>query len=265
MINKDINVTYLNLCECLLNRGYDTGDTIELGNVMFTLTDLDNNITTVRDLSFEYLCGEMLWYITARNDIDFIHKFSTFWSRLSDDGITCNSAYGDILFKRHGFNQVEKIIELLKKDKNSRRAVLNLNVPNENVIETNDEICTIALVFKITDNKLNCTGIMRSNDIYLGLPYDVAFFTSLQKYIANRLGIEYGYYTHFVTNLHFYKRDFDKIKEISVKKEWSKATFSYEKMLENSIYLEALVMESNCPKKTLLDKCIDLKILEVKE
>ena len=265
MINKDINIIYLNLCEKLLNHGYDNGDTIELSNIMFTLTNLDSNIATVRNLSLEYLCGEMLWYVTARNDIDFIHKFSSVWSRLSDDGVTCNSAYGDILFKRHGFNQVEKIIELLKKDKNSRRAVLNLNVPNENVIETKDEICTIALVFKITNGKLNCTCIMRSNDIYLGLPYDVAFFTSLQKYIANKLKIEYGYYTHFVTNIHFYKRDFDKIKDISVKKEWPKIKFNYEKLLENSVYLESLVINSNCPKKILLDKCIEFKILEVEE
>lgn len=51
------------------------------------------------------------------------------WNKLSDDGITANSAYGYILQKKHGFNQIEKIIELLKVDPYSRRAVMNINVP----------------------------------------------------------------------------------------------------------------------------------------
>lgn len=263
MFSNDINEIYIELCQQLLNSNSTNKDTVDLDNIIFTLTDLNNNIATVRDISFEYLCGEILWYITARNDIDFIHKFSTFWSRLSDDGIKCNSAYGDILFKRHGFNQVEKIIELLSIDKDSRRAVLNFNVPNKNVIETNDEICTIALILKVKNDKLNCTGIMRSNDIYLGLPYDVAFFTSLQKYIANRLSIDCGEYTHFVTNLHCYNRDLDKIADISQKREWSNVKFNYEKMLAHSKYLEGLVINSDTPKEHLLNKCIELKILEV--
>ena len=265
MISNNINTIYVDLCKKLLASNSINKNTVDMENVMFTLTDLNNNITSVRDLSIEYLCGEMLWYVTARNDIDFIHKFSTFWSRLSDDGVTCNSAYGDIIFKRHGFNQVEKIIELLEKDKYSRRAVINLNVPNINVVETNDEICTIALVFKVKDNKLNCTGIMRSNDIYLGLPYDVAFFTSLQKYIANRLSLEYGEYTHFVTNIHFYGRDYDRIKEISNRSEWKHISFNYEKMMEYSNYLESLVITSDTPRETLVNKCYNLNIVEVEK
>jgi thymidylate synthase len=107
---------------------------------------------------------------------------------------------------------------------------------------------------------------MRSNDIYLGLPYDVAFFTSLQKYIANRLEIEFGQYTHFVTNMHFYKRDLDKINDIVKKKCWPKVCFNYEKMLEYSTYLESLTTAAaDNPRKLLLDKCIELKILEVKQ
>lgn len=265
IVSNDINNIYKELCKKLLSSNSVNKNTIDLDNVIFTLTDINNNIAGIRNISLEYLCGEMLWYICGRNDIDFIHKFSTFWSRLSDDGITCNSAYGDILFKRHGFNQVEKIIELLKNDKDSRRAVLNFNVPNKNVIETNDEICTIALVLKVKDNRLDCTGIMRSNDIYLGLPYDVAFFTSIQKYIANKLSLKYGKYTHFVTNLHLYNRDIENINEVLLKDYWPNIKFDYEKMMLYSNYLESLTVNSEHPKETLLRHCLDLKILEVKE
>lgn len=206
---------YREVCYHLLTQGTSVKGTRELNNVSFTLTNIENNIVNIRNISKSYLFGELLWYMTARDDIDFIQKFSGFWGRISDDGVHSNSAYGHILFKRHGFNQVEKIIELLKTDNESRRAVLNFNVPNPNVIETKDEICTIALQMYIRDGKLNCTGIMRSNDIFLGTPYDVAFFTELQKYIAHRVGVGYGSYTHFVTSIHMYDRNYNDLIKIT--------------------------------------------------
>ena len=172
------------------------GETREINGYSFTLTNLDNNVVNIRNISKSYICGELLWYVLGRNDVGFISKFAKLWERISDDGKTSNSAYGDIILKRHGFNQVDTIIRLLKKDPLSRRAVINFNVPNPNVINTKDEICTVALQFLIRNGKLNAYGLMRSNDVWFGLPYDVIFFTELQKYIARKLGVDCGTYTH---------------------------------------------------------------------
>lgn len=185
--------------------------TRELTNVVIELTDVNKSVVNNRNISLKYLCGELLWYALGINNLDFISQFSTVWKRLSDDGKTCNSAYGYILKRKFGFDQIEKVIELLTKFPDSRRAVLNLNTPNINVIETKDEICTIAIQFLIRNNKLSCTVYMRSNDIYTGLPYDIAFFTSLQKYIANKLRIECGNYYHIDTSLHLYEKDINKV------------------------------------------------------
>ena len=251
--SNNIDDIYKTLCMNILMCGTPVGNTKELNNVEFTLTDIDNNIVNVRNISKSYLFGELLWYMTARNDIDFIQKFSGFWGRISDDGVTSNSAYGHILFKRHGFDQVEKIIELLKTDPNSRRAVLNFNVPNSHVIETKDEICTIALQLYIRDGRLNCTGIMRSNDIWLGAPYDVAFFTELQKYIAHRLGVEYGTYTHFVVSMHAYDRNFDDVRNVLERKADYKLTVDIEKLNTLKESLDAAVCESAAPKDTIVE------------
>lgn len=214
MIKSDnINEIYQSICSKLVNADR-IGNTHELNNMMIQLTDINNNIVGIRNLSPSYLFGELLWYFTGQNSLEFISKFSSFWKHLSDDGKTSNSAYGYLLMHKHGFNQIDKIIELLKKDPSSRRAVLNINVPNEKVIETKDEPCTIALQFLIRDNALHCTAIMRSNDIWFGFPYDVAFFTELQKYIADNIGVNYGTYTHFATSLHLYDKDFDSVTNI---------------------------------------------------
>lgn len=260
IIANNIDDIYRETCRKLLAEGVEVNGTRELNNYSFTLTDINNNIVNIRNISKSYLFGELLWYMTARNDIDFIQKFSGFWGRISDDGVTSNSAYGHILFKRHGFDQVHKIIELLLTDPNSRRAVLNFNVPNANVIETKDEICTIALQMYIRDGKLNCTGIMRSNDIWLGTPYDVAFFTELQKYIAHRVGVECGTYTHFVTSIHVYDRNLLDLANVLDREPTTKISVDIEKLNELKYSLDAVICESATPKDDVVNLFTEYEI-----
>lgn len=202
-----IDNIYLSLAKELFAKGSRVGDTRELTNVKVVLKNINNNIVSIRKISPAYLFGELLWYFNADNSLDFISKFSSFWNHLSDDEKTCNSAYGYLMQKRHGFNQVDKVIKILTEDPNSRRAKININFPNASVDTTKDEPCTMSLHYLIRKGKLECTAVMRSNDIWFGFPYDVAFFTELQKYIADKLGVEYGHYTHFAVSLHMYDRD----------------------------------------------------------
>lgn len=217
------NIAYRKLANDLLDKGHimETknirGNTKELCNYMFTIDDLDEEYISLKTgkTNLTYLAAELLWYWSARNDVEFIGKFAKLWKVLSDDGVTNNSAYGYILQKKHGFDQIEKVIELLKYDPYSRRAVININVPNEKVIETKDEPCTVCLDYQIRNGKLHCTCVMRSNDMNFGLRNDLGFFISLQKYIAKKLNVPVGTYTHFAMSIHFYDRDFKFVKDVA--------------------------------------------------
>ena len=224
MNKTNINIAYKNVCKDLIEKGElisggktTRGDYRELSNYSFTIDDITNDVINLksRNISYNYLIGEILWYWSGRNDLEFIRHFSKFWDKISDDGVTSNSAYGYVLQKKHGFNQIETIIDLLKQDPSSRRAILNFNTPNINVKDTKDEICTICLSFMIRDNKLNCTTVMRSNDVVFGLTYDLSYFILLQKYIADRLGVSYGSYTHYAFSMHVYEKDFDLVNNIA--------------------------------------------------
>lgn len=223
-ICEDINDTYRKVCRDLLEKGElvkgghtTRGDYYELTNYMFTINDISNDYISLktRDASYNYLIGELLWYWQGRNDLKFIRHFSKFWDKISDDGETSNSAYGYLLKEKHGFDQIETIIDLLESDPTSRRAIINFNVPNKDVKITKDEICTICLNFRVKNNKLDCTCVMRSNDIIFGLTYDLSYFILLQKYIADRLNLEYGSYTHIAFSMHVYERDFDLVNSIA--------------------------------------------------
>ena len=95
---------------------------------------------------------------------------------------------------------------MLKADPNTRQAVIHIkDASNE---QTKDLPCTLTLQFLIRGGKLNLIANMRSNDIWLGFPYDAFSFTCLQMKMAMELGVEVGFYIHMAGSMHLYKRNF---------------------------------------------------------
>lgn len=188
----------------------------EIINAITVLENPTKNIMTnqVRRLSMRYAVGEMLWYLSGNPELKAIQNYTKAWDRMSDDGKTVNSNYGFLIKDAYGFDQYEYCKELLRKDINSRQAVIHIKMPR-NTIEnpTNDLNCTVCLQFLVRDGKLYCTTYMRSNDLWLGFPYDVFQFTCIQIRMAMELGLDIGSYTHIAGSLHIYERDFKKALE----------------------------------------------------
>ena len=185
----------------------DGAVTGEIINAVTVIDDPKDNLVTspIRKLSHKYAIGELLWYLSGSNKLDAIANYSKAWNKLSDDGETVNSAYGHRIFEKFGFDQWEHVKGLLEADPNSRQAVIHIKEPNPE--KTKDLPCTVALQYFIRDGKLYATTYMRSNDIWLGFPYDVFTFTCLQIKMAFELGVGIGSYTHIAGSLHLYSRN----------------------------------------------------------
>lgn len=158
-----------------------------------------------RNMPVKYAVGELLWYLSGSNMLSDIAPYSSFWRNLSDDGDTLNSAYGHRIHHRFGFDQWEYIKELLRKDNYSRQAVIHIKEASNE--PTKDTPCTVALQYQIREGRLYATTYMRSNDIWLGFPFDVFAFTALQIKLAMELGVGVGSYTHIAGSLHLYERN----------------------------------------------------------
>lgn len=180
----------------------------EIINATTVLTDPTNNImkNSLRNLPMKYAIGELLWYMSHNNKLKEIQKYTKGWDRMSDDGVTVNSNYGWCIRDKYGFDQWEWCKQELNNNPNSRRAVIHIKEPSDK--ESKDVNCTVCLQFFIRDEKLYCTTYMRSNDIWLGYPYDVFQFTCMQILMSMELGLELGTYTHIAGSLHLYGRNY---------------------------------------------------------
>ena len=174
-----------------------------------------------RNFSLSYFVAETLWYMSGSNSTEWISRYAPFWKDISDDGKTANSAYGARIFKLHPriadgeLNQWEYVKSELKRDPDSRRAVIHIRTPDDSLHAVKDVPCTLALQFFIREGSLHLHVNMRSSDIILGIAYDVPAFTTMQEILANELGVELGEYVHTSNSLHCYERDFEMLDAIA--------------------------------------------------
>lgn len=181
----------------------------EIINAITIIDDPTKNImkNKLRNLSMRYAIGEMLWYMSANNSLKEIQKYTKGWDRMSDDGKVVNSNYGYCIKKKFGFNQWACVRNELKRNNQTRRAVIHIKDAKYFESKEKDINCTVCLQFFIRDNKLYMTTYMRSNDIWMGFPYDVFQFTNMQVLMSMELGVDLGTYTHIAGSLHLYERD----------------------------------------------------------
>lgn len=220
---KNINSIYLNALlfainsNCSVTNSRD-GNVYDLGQAYFEFNQPDNQILLLRNRKFNpyFAVVESAWVLSGNNKLEELEKIISGYGQFSDDGSVLNGAYG---YRMRSFfkeiDQLEALITLLIDNPNTRRAVITLYAP-EDILnnESLDIPCNTTLYFKIRNGKLDITVINRSNDIFLGIPYNVFLFSVVLRYVAYRINVSIGVQRHFTDCLHLYEKHIDKVKEI---------------------------------------------------
>ena len=129
---RNLKIKEINDCWLILDDPYDSSCTLKS-----------------RNMSEDYLKGEMEWYRSGSLNVKDVEKFSKFWSELADSNGTINSNYGFLtkIEKHAGMSQFEWCIERLIKDKYTRQAIMNYNQPRHKYSHVRDFVCTISQQF----------------------------------------------------------------------------------------------------------------------
>lgn len=181
------------------------GSTIELTGTLLELLDprarLSRSETRGKLISG---LGELCWFLAGNNSLSFIEYYIPTYKKSAEDG-KIYGGYGPRFFSWRGLNQLENVIELLKKKPGTRQAVVQLFDAADLAAPHKDIPCTCTLQFMIRSEQLHMLTSMRSNDAYWGLSHDIFSFTMIQEIVARTLGVEVGTYKHAVGSLHVYE------------------------------------------------------------
>ena len=103
-------------------------------------------------------------------------------------------------------NQVSWVISELKRNPDSRRAVISIRSEQDMVLGS--PACLQNIHYLIRDGKLHCKVLFRSNDATKATYMNAFALIMLQQRVAGALGVSVGSYTHRANSFHCYERDY---------------------------------------------------------
>jgi len=168
-----------------------------------------------RDANPIFHLMESIWMLAGRRDVQFLQHFNSTIGQFSDDGKVFNAAYGYRWRRHFGFDQLEEVIKALRRDPETRQAVIQMWDQDDLVKRTKDKACNTQVVFDTRGNKLNMTVFNRSNDIWWGAyGANAVHFSFLQEFVACAIGMRCGAYRQVSNNLHLYTEVYNATKYV---------------------------------------------------
>lgn len=176
----------------------------------------------------KYVKSELDWYKSMDLSIighEGIESNPTWQSCCTkDDKKEINSNYGWCVFSEENGSQYDECLNVLKKDKTTRNAIIVYNRPSiykdYKRDGMHDMICTMYSHFFIRDNKLFMVHNMRSNDVRYGficsdLAWNCFVYQNMYEDLKETYpDLEVGTIIWTSDSMHIYDRHYDDLKKL---------------------------------------------------
>ena len=225
----------------LLRRGVEernerTGHTVRVlpfGPTSFSL-DLSELMLPVagnRKLFPATAAAEVAWMLMGTQDASFMLRHAKVvwekfvedsWPDMGPDGLPENphlgpvkivkAAYGYRWRKKFGRDQLRLAIEALKCNPSDRRIWISTWDPARDGLGALGQLnvpCPVGFTLSIVDGRLCSAYMLRSSDVFVGLPYDVMGHAMLMQAIAVELKVDLGVMHFTLAHPHLYDSHFE--------------------------------------------------------
>ena len=155
--------------------------------------------------------------MTGRRDLAFLEYWNSEFRKYVGPGPELHGAYGYRLRRHFGVDQLERAYQALNNKADTRQVVLQIwdsgiDMPASDGTPADPDIpCNVVAMPKLRDGKLEWLQIIRSNDMFLGVPHNFVQFTFIQEILAGWLGVGCGSFNQISDSLHVYDRDWDNV------------------------------------------------------
>jgi len=227
---------YINLIKEILEKGKDKEDRTGTGTISifghmsrYTLGNGKFPLLTTKKVALRLVIEELLFFIRGETDNrklkeknvkiwnmngteEFLRGRGIFrreddlgpiygfqWRHFGAKYTSCEESY-----EGKGVDQLERVIEELKKNPNSRRLVVSAWNPLD-IDEMALPPCHVMFQFVVTGGRLSCMLYQRSGDVGLGVPFNIASYALLLKMVSYLVGIPEGELVHTLADAHIYK------------------------------------------------------------
>ena len=171
---------------------------------------------TTKKLAWKAIVSELLWFLEGSNDErrlagilyddkkENLSDKKTIWSQNAEaeywkpkakfDG-DVGRIYGVQWRDFNGIDQINNLLNSIKKNPHSRRHILSAWNPAELHLMSLPP-CHAFSQFFISENRLSCQLYQRSCDMFLGVPFNIASYSILIHILAKECGYKLGEFIH---------------------------------------------------------------------
>jgi thymidylate synthase len=187
-------------------------------------------LVTTKKIHLKSIACELLWFLKGETNLGFLHEHQVnIWNEWADEKGDLGPVYGHQWRSwptpdgRH-IDQIQQIVEQLKKNPNSRRMIVSAwnvaDLPDESISpQQNVALGKMALApchaffqFYVADGKLSCQLYQRSCDTFLGLPFNIASYALLTHMVAQQSELALGDFVWTGGDVHLYLNHLEQAK-----------------------------------------------------
>jgi thymidylate synthase len=240
---NEVDRQYLDVMRQILENGEQTTnrtgiDTLSIFGVQsrFNLADGLPMLTT-KKIHAKSFIHELIWFLAGRTDVKYLQdngvRIWNEWANTDGELVSCygkqwarwegvdfgNSAEvdGKMMYGIRKINQITYVVNELKTNPHTRRAILSAWNPNE-IEMASLPWCHAMVQFKVSGfdlprQKLNCAMTQRSADWFLGVPANWMSYAILTHMIAQVCDLDVGEFVHHAIDTHLYINHIEQAKE----------------------------------------------------
>ena len=213
---------YLNLLEHVLNNGTKKEDRTGTGTISTfgyqMRFDLQKGfpLITTKKTHLHSIIHELLWFINGETNVKYLQDNKVrIWNEWADNNGELGRIYGyqwrSWTAENGNIDQIKNVINSIKNNPNSRRHIVSAwNVGD--LDKMNLPPCHILFQFYVADGKLSCQLYQRSADIFLGVPFNIASYTTFLMMMAQVTGLQVGEFIHTLGDSHIYLNHIEQVK-----------------------------------------------------
>jgi thymidylate synthase len=226
---------YLDLLRDIQANGTQKGDRTGTGTISvfgrqmrFDLSQGFPLLTTKR-IHLKSVVHELLWFLRGDTNVQYLRDNGvTIWDEWADEKGDLGPVYGyqwrnwPTPDGRH-IDQITNVVTQIRNNPNSRRILVTaMNIadfpdervsPQQNVADGKMALapCHAFFQFYVADGKLSCQLYCRSQDVFLGTPFNWASYALLTHMIAQQCDLEVGDFVWVGGDCHIYSNHLQQV------------------------------------------------------
>jgi thymidylate synthase len=216
---SDVNATYTDLVLKILGQGEDrsdrtgTGTTSLFGEQIKLDVSQDFPLLTVKTVHWKSVAEELFWFLRGETNVRSLQeKGVTIWNEWADKYGRLGPVYG--YQWRKWTDQIKQVEESIKTDPMSRRHIVSawnvMDIPNMALPPCH----TLFQFYCSNEGGLSLHLYMRSCDVFLGLPFNIASYALLLYLMAAKTNKIPDTLTISFGDVHLYHNHMNQVQEL---------------------------------------------------